>query len=144
MTTPANYRKGSTWLQTSPVDFSHDITGADRADELISEVEELKIPFPGVWEISYQARSYTGGTTAAVEFVRTALFKNSQLIPGTEALTGGHTVMQTTAGQTILEKFDVNDVITLHAYRIGANPAHVLSNSDGRTGVMAHWVSPGF
>ncbi|GCB51361.1 hypothetical protein [Streptomyces sp. NL15-2K] len=144
MTTPANYRQGSTWLQTSPVDFSHDLAGADRADERISEVEELKIPFPGVWEISYHARSYTGGTAAASELVRTALFKNGQLIPGTEALTGGHTVMQTTAGQTILEKFDLNDVITLHAYRIGSNLASVISNGDGRTGVMAHWVSPGF
>lgn len=60
MTTPANYRQGSTWLQTSPVNFSHDLAGAERADERISEVEELKIPFPGVWEISYHARSYTG------------------------------------------------------------------------------------
>lgn len=59
-------------------------------------------------------------------------------------MTGGNATMQTTAGQTILEKFDVNDVITLHAYRIGANAASVISNGDGRTGVMAHWVSPGF
>lgn len=144
MTTPANYRQGSTWLQTSPVNFEHKLTGADRADERISEVEELKILHPGVWEISYHARSYTGGTAAASELVRTALFKNGQPIPGTEAITGGNTVMQTTAGQTILEKFDVNDVITLHAYRIGANPAAVISNGDGRTGVMAHYVSPGF
>ncbi|KND39701.1 hypothetical protein [Streptomyces stelliscabiei] len=141
MTTPANYRKGSTWLQTVPVDFNHPLSGADRADERISEVEELKILHPGVWEISYHARSYTGG---AGELVRTALFKNGQLIPGTEALTGGNAVMQTTAGQTILEKFDVNDVITLHAYRIGGGNTAVLSNGDGRTGVMAHWVSPGF
>lgn len=144
MTTPASYRQGSTWLQTSPVDFNHDLTGADRIDERISEVPELKIPFPGVWEISYHARSYTGGSTGSDQLVRTALFKNGNLIPGTEALTGGRTVMQTTAGQTILEKFDVNDVITLHAFRFGQNPASVISNGDGRTGVMAHWVSPGF
>ncbi|WP_327729814.1 hypothetical protein OG250_29865 [Streptomyces sp. NBC_00487] len=144
MTTPANYRQGSTWLQTSPVDFENKLTDGDRVDKRISEVPELKIPHPGVWEISYHARSYTGGTAAASELVRTALFKNGQLIPGTEAITGGHTIMQTTAGQTILEKFDVNDVITLHAYRIGTNPVSVISNGDGRTGVMAHWVSPGF
>ncbi|AKZ53064.1 Putative secreted protein [Streptomyces ambofaciens ATCC 23877] len=28
----------------------------------ITEVPELKIPFPGVWEISYHARSATSGT----------------------------------------------------------------------------------
>ncbi|MEH0661055.1 hypothetical protein QA860_25645 [Streptomyces stelliscabiei] len=145
MTTPANYRKGSTWLQTSPVDFARTISGADRVDVRINEVEELKIPFRGVWEISYQARSYTGGNASVAQFVRTALFKNDTvLIPGTEALTGGHAVMQTTAGQTVLEWFDVDDVITLKAYRIGASTSQVLSNSDGRTGVMAHWVSPGF
>ncbi|MFF5960829.1 hypothetical protein [Streptomyces luteogriseus] len=145
MTAPANYRKGSTWLQTSPVDFTHNIQVAERVDVRISQVEELKIPFRGVWEISYQARSYTDGNAGVAQFVRTALFKNGTvLIPGTEALTGGHTVMQTTAGQTILEWFDFDDVITLHAYRIGASTAQVLSNSDGRTGVMAHWVSPGF
>ncbi|WP_328475527.1 hypothetical protein OHS71_00130 [Streptomyces sp. NBC_00377] len=143
MTTPANYRRGSTWLQTSPVDFTHNLTG-DRTDQLISEVEKLTIPHPGVWEISYHARSYTGGSASASALVRTALFKGTQLIAGTEAITGGNTVMQTTAGQTILEKFDVNDVITLHAYRIGTTDAAVLSNGDGRTGVMAHWVSPGF
>ncbi|WP_158714606.1 MULTISPECIES: hypothetical protein [unclassified Streptomyces] len=65
MTTPASYRQGSTWLQTSPVDFNHSLTGADRTDERISEIPELTIPFPGVWEISYHARSYTGGTAAA-------------------------------------------------------------------------------
>ncbi|SHI59558.1 hypothetical protein [Streptomyces sp. 3214.6] len=144
MTTPASYRQGSTWLQTSPVDFSHSLTGADRTDERISEIPELTIPFPGVWEISYHARSYTGGTAAASLLVRTALFKNGQVIPGTEALTGGKWEGQTTPGQTILEKFDVNDVITLHAYRIGTGSAQVISNGDGRTGVMAHWVSPGF
>jgi hypothetical protein len=132
-TTPANYRQGSTWLQTSPVDSNHPLSGADRADERISEVEELKILHPGMWEISYNARSYTGG---AGELVRTALFKNGRLIPGTEALTGGNAVMQTTAGQTILEKFDVNDVITLHAYRIGGGQTAVLSNGDGRTGAI--------
>ncbi|MEU4469412.1 hypothetical protein AB0G20_37940 [Streptomyces sp. NPDC024017] len=141
MTTPANYRQGSTWLQTIPVEFNRTLSGAERADERISEVEELKILHPGVWEISYNARSYTGGSGV---LVRTALFKNGQLIPGTEALTGGNAIMQTTAGQTILEKFDVNDVIMLHAYRIGTGSASVLSNGDGRTGVMAHWVSPGF
>ncbi|MEU8787736.1 hypothetical protein [Streptomyces sp. NPDC048637] len=144
MTTPANYRQGSTWLQTSPVDCNHALTGADHADEQITDIPELTIPFPGMWEISYHARSFTGGTAAAYLYVRTALFKNGQLIPGTEALTGGKWEGQTTPGQTILEKFDVNDVITLHAYRIGTGTASILSNGDGRTGVMAHWVSPGF
>ncbi|WP_433920653.1 hypothetical protein OIE50_49440 [Streptomyces canus] len=129
MTTPANYRQGSTWLQTGTVDFNHNLAGADHADERISEVEELKIPHPGVWEISYHARSYTGGSAASNQLVRTALFKNGQLIPGTEALTGGHAVMQTTAGQTILEKFDVNDVITLQL-------AHVAGQGRLRPGTQ--------
>lgn len=144
MTTPTSYRQGSTWLQTSPVDCNHALSGAAYADERISEIPDLTIPHPGVWEISYHARPWVGGNASTDALVRTALYKNGQVIPGTEAVAGGKWEGQTTIGQTILEKFDVNDVITLHAYRIGTGSASVLSNHDGRTGIMAHWVSPGF
>ncbi len=147
MTTPVSSRQGSTWVQTGSVDFSHSLTGADHADELISEVPQLQIPFPGLWEIAYHARSYIGLTSSASLYVRTALFKNGVLIPNTEALTGiqgANQAIQSTPGQTVLETFVAGDVVTLHAYRIGTGTASIISNPDGRTGVMAHWVSPGF
>ena len=140
---------GSTWVQTDPVDFSHALTGADRAYERVSEVPALRIPFPGVWDVSYLARNYIDvPATATWAFVHTALFNNGALIPGSEALTGiygASTAAQHTAGQTFLHTFAAGDVVTLHAYRIGqAGNAIILSNGDGRTGVRAHWVSPGF
>lgn len=49
MATPANARQGSTWLQTTPVDFNHRITGAERADERISEVRTARRPQSGRW-----------------------------------------------------------------------------------------------
>jgi hypothetical protein len=140
---------GSTWVQTDPLHFSHDLTGADRAYEQVSEVPALRIPFPGVWEVSYSARTYISApTNASSPYVHTALFKNSALIAGSEALTGmvniSSEASQHTTGQTFLHTFAAGDVVTLHAFRLGQGTASVISNSDGRTGVMAHWVSPGF
>ena len=37
------------------------------------------------------------------------------------------------------------DTVELKTYRVGASSgASILNQGDGRTGVMAHWVSPGF
>ncbi|MEU6036111.1 hypothetical protein ABZ801_11950 [Actinomadura sp. NPDC047616] len=147
-TTGTSQQGGSTWLQTDPLTFRHDLTGADRDYEPVSDVPELTIPFPGVWEISYLARPAISVSTNAALWVTTALFKNNALIPGSEAITGlqaSDEVIQNTTGQTFLHKFDAGDRVTLHAYRIGqTGTANILSNADGRTGVMAHWVSPGF
>ncbi|GGT11162.1 hypothetical protein ACFFV7_35755 [Nonomuraea spiralis] len=149
ITPAANTTGGSTWLQTDPLNFSHTINGADRVYERISEVPELKIPFPGVWEVSYNARPMLAVTSSAnALFVHTAIFKNGAVIPGSEAVTGIQSPAhgsQNTAGQTFLHTFAAGDVVTLHGFRIGqAGTAAVASNSDGRTGVMAHWVAPGF
>ncbi|MCO6010967.1 hypothetical protein NE236_39020 [Actinoallomurus purpureus] len=139
---------GSTWVQTDPLTFNHALTGADRADEHISEVPALKIPFPGVWEVSYHARPIIQPTTNAPLYVRTALFKNGTRIRSSEAVTGiagPNQLLQASAGQTFTHAFAAGDVVTLHASRIGqAGHASVASNDDGRTGVMAHWISPGF
>jgi hypothetical protein len=146
--TASSQQGGSTWVQTGPLDFgSHPLTGADNAYEQISEVPALKIPYPGVWEISYHARSSTTVNATGSQWVHTALFKNGGLIPGSEALAGlygTNAAIQSTAGQTFMEPFVAGDVVTLHAYRIGqAGSAAVIGQTDGRTGVMAHWVSPG-
>ncbi|MFJ9680965.1 hypothetical protein ACIRP2_23350 [Streptomyces sp. NPDC101194] len=140
---------GSTWLQTDPLTFNHPLNGADRAYEQISEVPDLKIPFPGVWEISYNVRTAISlPANAASLHTHTALFNNGAVMPESEALTGiygSNHAIQATAGQTFLHTFAAGDVVTLHASRIG-QPGNIsiLSNSDGRTGIMAHWVSPGF
>ncbi|MCX4583906.1 hypothetical protein [Streptomyces sp. NBC_01481] len=127
--------------------FSHSLTGADRAYEHIFEVPELEIPFPGVWEISYGARSYVEvPASREFEYVHTALFNNGALLPDSEALTGingTNHASQTTTGQTFLAEFKAKDKVTLHAYRVGqSGNAAILSNGDGRTQITAHWVSP--
>lgn len=141
---------GSRWVATDPVAFTHNLTGADYAYELISEVPELEIPFPGVWEITYNARSYVDASTnRSALYVSTQLFKNgTTLIPESAALTGINTTnhaAQTTVGQTVLQKFDKGDKVRLYAARAGqSGTAAILSYSDGRTGITAHWVDPGF
>lgn len=139
--------KDFTWVQTGPVTFYHSLTGADRVYERISEVPALTIPYPGVWEISYHARSQVDVANAsATGWVHTALFSNGKLIPGSEALTGiqgNGPEHQTTVGQTLLHKFDAGDVVTLNAYRVGqAKTITISSNFDGRTGITAHLISP--
>ncbi|TVT57824.1 hypothetical protein FNH05_06940 [Amycolatopsis rhizosphaerae] len=138
---------GSQWVQTDPVDFSHSITSADRAYEQISELPALTIPNPGVWQVSYSARTNIGNpASVSGAFLHTALFNNGALIPGSEALTGktynpGES-SQDTIGQTFLYTFKAGDVVRLYGYRIGQPGfAAVLSNGDGRTGITAHWVS---
>ncbi|GLW22857.1 hypothetical protein DI270_018925 [Microbispora triticiradicis] len=138
---------GQEWVQTGPLTFSHTLTGANNVYEKVSEVPALTIPFPGVWEISYHARTATYPTANTALWVTTALFKNGGLIPGSEALSGLLTSnvpgTQNTIGQTVTDTFAAGDAVTLHAFRIGqAGTAAVYSNSDGRTTVTAHWVSP--
>ena len=139
---------GPLWVQTDPVAFDRSLTGADRAYVQVSEVPALTIPFPGVWEVSYSARVYLNpGATTTWEYVNTALSKNGAVIPGSEALTGiyGSNVASFhTAGQTFMATFAAGDVVTLQAFRVGqTGSAAIQSNADGRTGVMAHWVTAG-
>jgi hypothetical protein len=143
----ASQQGGHRWVQTDSVTFNRALTGADNVYELVSDVPALTIPFPGVWEVSYSARtSISVPATYSAEYVHTALFNNGALIPGSEAVTGiygSNQAAQNTTGQTFLYTFQAGDVVTLHTYRIGqAGAASILSNSDGRTRVMAHWVDP--
>ncbi|MGW5119797.1 hypothetical protein ACWEQ8_30815 [Streptomyces noursei] len=67
----------------------------------------------------------------------------------TGPLTFNHvlTTDSVTAGQTFLYAFAAPDKVMLYAYRNGATAtagAAISSGDDGRTGIMAHWVSPGF
>ncbi|HET6502539.1 MAG TPA: hypothetical protein VFG87_17430 [Amycolatopsis sp.] len=138
---------GSEWVQTDPIDFYHNFAGADRAYEQVSELPALTIPNPGVWEISYSARTNIGNpASASALYVHTAVFNNGALLPGSEALTGktydpGES-SQDTIGQTVQYTFKAGDVVQLYGYRIGQQgSAGILSNGDGRTGITAHWVS---
>ncbi|MEV0149770.1 MULTISPECIES: hypothetical protein [unclassified Nonomuraea] len=131
------------WLQTGPLTFAHGLRGANRVHEKVSEVPDLQIPFPGVWEVSYHAL-HALAMVAPHLYIQTALFINGVLLPGSEALSGlaGATAtLRATAGQTLLQTFAAGDVVTLHAYRNGTGDAVIESSGDGRTGVMAHWVS---
>ncbi|MEV0228723.1 hypothetical protein [Nonomuraea sp. NPDC050786] len=133
------------WAQTSLLSFNHALTGQDRAYEQITDVPPLTIPtVGGLWSVSYHVRPSISVPTTAQLWVTTALFKNGQLLAGTEALSGienSDAVVQDTIGQTFLHTFAVGDVLTLHAYRIGqAGSAAIISNGDGRTTIAAHWV----
>lgn len=130
-----NTQGAGTWVQTGPLAFNRPLTGADRVYEQVSEVPELTIRNPGFWEVSYHARTYV----TAAGGVTTAVFKNGNLIPGSEALRAS-TEGQDTIGQTFMHTFVAGDVVSLHAYRFGGGSFSILSNTDGRTAVMAHWV----
>lgn len=71
-----------------------------------------------------------------------------QAIEGTEVTIGIHgpdaESVQVTGGQTFMALFQAGDEVTLHGRYSGEGNAAVLSNGDGRTGVVARWVSPGF
>lgn len=145
--TLASRSGGQEWVQTDPLTFYHALAGANNVYEKVSEVPALTIPFPGVWEVSYHARTATYPTANTGLWVTTALFKNGGLIPGSEALSGLDTSnvpgTQNTIGQTVTHTFAVGDAVTLHAFRIGqTGTAAVYSNAAGRTVVTAHWVSP--
>ncbi|MEV5480490.1 MULTISPECIES: hypothetical protein [Streptomyces] len=144
-------QQGGSWVQTGPLAFSHSLTGADGAWEQISEAPTLTIPYAGVWEIAYHAHgSFSLPSNGAVVLIRTALYKNGVIIDGSEAVSGIQSAagfgFQNTFGQTLLHTFAAQDQVALYAHRQGpaAAVAAVSSGGDGRTGVMAHWVSPGF
>lgn len=131
------------WAQTGgSADFLHPLTATDT---VISKVPPITIPFPGVWEISYHARSSVSLSTDAQLWVSTALYNGQNLIPSSEAIAGidGRSGQgsQATTGQTVMAAFKESDVITLHGRYIGQGIASIISNSDGRTTIMAHWVS---
>ncbi|MGW4403746.1 hypothetical protein ACWEJ6_06920 [Nonomuraea sp. NPDC004702] len=141
-TAPPQQGASKVWLQTGPLAFGHPLRGADRVHEKVSEVPDLQIPFPGVWEVSYHALHAVAVVSPHL-YVHTALFINGVLLPGSEAqsgLAGVNATLRATAGQTLLQTFAAGDVVTLHAYRIGTGEAVIESGGDGRTGIMAHWV----
>ncbi|MET7450328.1 hypothetical protein ABZT03_00245 [Streptomyces sp. NPDC005574] len=144
-------QQGGSWVQTGPLAFSHSLAGADGAYEQISEVPTLTIPYAGVWEIAYHAHgNFALPSNGGVLLIRTALYKNGVLIEGSEAVSGIQSAagfgFQSTAGQTFLHTFAAQDQVALYAHRQGpaAAVAGVSSGGDGRTGIVAHWVSPGF
>ncbi|WP_145883406.1 MULTISPECIES: hypothetical protein [unclassified Streptomyces] len=144
-------QQGGSWVQTGPLSFGHTLSGADGVFEQISEVPTLTIPYAGVWEIAYNAHgSLSLPANGAVVLIRTALYNNGVIIAGSEAVSGIQSAtgfgFQNTFGQTLLHTFAAQDQVALYAHRQGPAPAaaSISSGSDGRTGVMAHWVSPGF
>ncbi|MEW2568315.1 hypothetical protein [Streptomyces sp. NPDC047070] len=133
---------------------THDLDGADRVYEEITEVAPMVIPRSGVWEINYAVR---GGVQlppnlVASQFVVAALFENGNLIVGQEVMvtglsrgqaTGATAGAQNTATGAFLRGFTAGDEITLHAYPIGQlGISQIVSNGDGRTRLMAHWIAP--
>ncbi|MGW1053316.1 hypothetical protein [Streptomyces sp. NPDC002521] len=144
--------QGGSWVQTGPLSFNHALTGADGAYEQIAEVPGLTIPYAGLWEVSYDTQLSFGlqASASAALFIHTALFNNGVVIPSSESLTGYQTNaglgVQVPASKTFLHTFAVQDTVTLQAFRKGpsASGTSIYSSGDGRTGVMAHWVSPGF
>ncbi|TXC99974.1 hypothetical protein [Streptomyces sp. ISID311] len=151
MTSPttASSPQGRSWIQIIPNDFNHTVNSAGPNYESVSEVPKFTIPYAGVWLVSYNIRANIGLPAQGALWIHTALFTQAGVIPGSEALTGinagaGHG-LQTTSGQTFLHAFVAGDTVELKTYRVGASSgASILNQGDGRTGVMAHWVSPGF
>ncbi|MFB6566392.1 hypothetical protein [Streptomyces noursei] len=153
MTTPTSPApaQGGSWTQTGPLTFNHVLT-TDSVYEKISEVPALTIPYAGVWEIAYNAHTnFALIASGGLLLIHTALYNNAGIMPGSEAVTGIQSAagfgFQATAGQTFLYAFAAPDKVMLYGYRNGATAtagAAISSGDDGRTGIMAHWVSPGF
>ncbi|MFF3654871.1 hypothetical protein [Streptomyces olivochromogenes] len=132
----------------------HDLNGADRVYETITEVAPMVIPRSGVWEVNYAVRGgvLLPANLVASEYVVAALFENGSLIVGEEVMvvglsrgqaTGAAMQVQGTGAQAFLRFFNAGDQVTLRAYRIGQlATAQVISNGDGRTRIMAHWIGP--
>lgn len=139
----------SSWAQNATLTFSHALTGADRTWEEVTEVPTLAIPRPGIWEVDYNARAAVGVAAGGVGamYVVVGIYKNGSLIVGTEAMAAGATGAgngaQATGGLAFLHPFAAGDTVELWAYRIGqTGAASVVSNPDGRTRIMAHWIGP--
>ncbi|WP_336048107.1 hypothetical protein [Streptomyces sp. CA2R101] len=144
-------QQGGSWVQTGPLTFTHALTGLDFDYEHISEVPTLTIPYAGVWEIAYNAhRNLALPSNGAVLLIRAALYNNGVIIEGSESVSGIQSAtgfgFQSTAGQTLLHTFAAQDQVALYAHRQGPAAAvgGISSGGDGRTGIMAHFVSPGF
>ncbi|GAA2688930.1 hypothetical protein [Streptomyces lunalinharesii] len=115
----------------------------------ITDVPTLTIPYPGWWEVSYHARLVVqqASTTYSDGWVGTALFVSNAPIAGSQAVAGIGAAtsvrLENTIGQTFMHKFDGGEVVVLNARAIGQAAAWtVQSNGDGRTQIMAHYVSP--
>jgi hypothetical protein len=136
-------QEDQTWIQTDPLSFKQGISGANTVYQQISGVPELKIPSSGAWEVAYQARVYVYSADRSGQSITTAVFKNGELIPGSEAMasfTAEASGTTHTIGQTFMHTFAEGDLVTLHAYRIGTISPTVASDRHGRTMVMAHLV----
>ncbi|MET8746883.1 hypothetical protein [Streptomyces sp. NPDC004728] len=139
----------ASWAQTASLDFNHALNGADQAWERISEIPPLTIPRAGIWEVDYNVRGFVAlpAGTAASEYVSAGIYKNGALIVGTEGLAAGAygagITIQGTGGISFLHSFEAGDTMELWAHRIGqTGTAAVMSNPDGRTRLMAHWLAP--
>lgn len=145
MTTPQQ-GLSKMWVQTIPLDINQALTAT--YTQIHPSGLTITIPFAGVWEISYHARSVINlGAANTAQWASTVLYKGQSPIDGTQALAGdagaANLTSQATAGQTVLAAFNAGDVVSLYAKAIGdpANNASIISNIDGRTAIAAHWVS---
>ncbi|MFJ7489683.1 hypothetical protein ACIQZB_00230 [Streptomyces sp. NPDC097727] len=140
----------ASWAQNATLAFAHELGGPDRVFEEITEVPPLRIPRAGVWEVDYNVRGAVGipPGTAAAEYVTAAIYKNGAPIVGSEAMiigvVGADNGAQAAGGLSFLHAFAAGDVVTLWAYRIGqaGGAPSVVSNPDGRTRLMLHWLGP--
>ncbi|MGW7261149.1 hypothetical protein [Streptomyces sp. NPDC054834] len=141
--TATSVQGGSQWVQTSPLSFQHTLTGSDAR---ISKVASLQIPTPGVWELTYHARSSFKPTAKRALWIHTWLCRDGVLIDGSQATTGIQgpeaELVQATTGQTTMATFKSGEKVTLHGRYSGEGKAFILSNGEGRTGVVARLVSP--
>ncbi|MEV0238194.1 hypothetical protein [Nonomuraea sp. NPDC050786] len=134
------------WVQTGPIDINQVLTTT--YEQVLPSGLTITIPFAGVWEISYHARSVVNlGAANTDQWASTVLYNGQSPIDGSQALAGAggsaSLVSQATVGQTVLVAFSGGEVVSLYAKRIGkaSNNASILGYPDGRTTIAAHWVS---
>ncbi|MFF5655202.1 hypothetical protein [[Kitasatospora] papulosa] len=140
----------ASWAQNGTLTFTHALTGADRAYERVTAVPALVIPRAGLWVVDYSARGVASmpASVAGAEFVSVALYKNGSVVTGTEVMVvgsnGAGTGAQATGGLSFVHTFAaVGDTLELWACRIGQlGTASVVSNGDGRTRIVGHWIGP--
>ncbi|MEU1180646.1 hypothetical protein ABZ464_23900 [Streptomyces sp. NPDC005820] len=147
----------SAWVDTGTLSFGHNLTGASRAWEVVTEVPKLTIPRAGTWEVNFQVRGVAvlpaPGAANIDSGVIAGIYKNGTLVPGTEVLAVYYTQsagdqggqMQATGSRQFMHSFNAGDTVQLGAYRLGTAAgatASIASNGDGRTSITAHWVAP--
>lgn len=149
-------RVDGSWIQTGILTFSRDITGADRAWQIVTEVAPLTIPRAGLWVIDFQVRGMAflpanPGPTFTALGVTAGIHKNGAPIVGSEVMAvyknehagneGGQ--VQATGSRQFLHGFAAGDTVELAAFRLGqVGQASVFSNGDGRTYITGHWIAP--